>query len=118
MNEKGIIIFIISIMLAIICTGCVSQPRFDTTVLEYQRQIDSLESRISSYEQSTDYAIRELEIVTSRAKSVEGTIDELISLFDEYQRTIERILYNYRAAESKAENKNTDSNTVTSNINN
>ena len=118
MNEKGVIAFIISIMLAIMCTGCVSQPRFDATVLEYQRQIDSLESRISSYEQSTDYAIRELEAITSRAESVEGTVDELISLFDEYQRTVERILCNYRTTESKAENKNTDSDTATSNTNN
>ncbi len=103
MNEKKIIVFI-GIVFAIVCTGCVSRPRVDATVLEYQRQIDSLEGRIRSYEQSTEYAIRELETITGRAESVEGTIDELISLFDEYQRTVERILRNYRATESKTEN--------------
>ena len=94
----------------VICTnGCASTGRVDPTILEYQRQVDDLENRIRSYEAATEYTIRELETVSGRAGKMGGTIDELIELFDEYQRTVERILYNYRAAEGKAECKTENS---------
>lgn len=96
------IIFISIVSVAL--SGCASRPRVDTSVLEHQRQIDELESRVRSYEATTEYAIRELETLSRRAEEMGGTVDELIELFDEYQQTVERILYHYRATESKTEN--------------
>ena len=101
-----IILFIILVgFIAVALAGCASTGRVDPAVLEYQRQIDELEGRIRSYEAATEYTIRELETVSGRASKMGATVDELIELFDEYQRAVERILYNYRAAESETSRK-------------
>lgn len=101
-----IILFIILVgIFAVVLAGCTSTRPTDNAVLEHQRQIDALESRIRSYETATEYTIRELETLSGRASKMGTTVDELIELFDEYQRTIERILRNYRATEGEVNNK-------------
>lgn len=101
-----IILFIILVgIFAVVLAGCASTRPTDNAVLEHQRQIDLLESRIRSYETATEYTIRELETLTGRASKMGTTVDELIELFDEYQRTVERILRNYRATEGEVNNK-------------
>lgn len=101
-----IILFIILVgIFAVVLAGCTSTRPTDNAVLEHQRQIDALESRIRSYEAATEYTIRELETLAGRAEKVGTTVDELIELFDEYQRTVERILRNYRATEGEIDNK-------------
>lgn len=113
--EKAFLFISITILSVfyVLCTGsCVSTGRVDPAILEYQRQIDELESRVRSYEATTEYTIRELETVSGRASKMGTTIDELIELFDEYQRTVERILYNYRATESKVEYKTESSTSI------
>lgn len=111
-----VFIIIVGIVLcgfvSVLLCGCVTTgtaSRTEPAIIEYQRQIDKLESRIRSYEATTEYAVRELENVTARAEEIGGTVDELIELFDCYQRTVERILCAYRAAESSTENKVEDS---------
>lgn len=101
-----VILFIILIDIAAVAfTGCASTRPSGDAVLEHQRQIDALESRIRSYETATEFTIRELETIAGRASSMGTTVDELIELFDEYQRTVERILRNYRATEGEIDNK-------------
>lgn len=100
----GIFVLVtICISLCISTTGCASN-RVDPTILEYQRKVDALESRIRCYEQTTDYAIRELGTLTTRAGEMGDTIDEVIREFDLYQRTVERVLQHYRETESGTEN--------------
>jgi len=113
----GIFVLVaICISLCISTTGCASN-RVDPTILEYQRKVDALESRIRCYEQTTDYAIRELETISRGAEEMGGTVEELISLFDEYQRTVERILLYYRKTESKTESTVNNSSDSIDNIN-
>lgn len=81
-------------------TSCTSTPnRVNSNVIEYQREIDRLESELSNRDRAIESGINRLEIVAARSSGMEEEIDELIELFDEYQRTVEQMLYNYRRAE-------------------
>lgn len=95
-NEK--IIHIIAFCL-LLC-GCSSTRRVDGDIISHQAEIDRLESELRNRDRAIDNAVRELEGITARSTEMEGTVDELIQLFDEYQRAVERLLRDYRATES------------------
>lgn len=91
---------VVVIILVLVClSSCVSSGGggVGESVLEYQRQITYLEGRIALYESSLGGAIDGLEDLTVRAGNIGSTIDELIYLFDEYQRRVNELIRSYRA---------------------
>ena len=98
----------------ILLTGCCSTRRVDRQVLEYQRQIDQLESELRARDRAIDSSIRELEAISSRSRGMEADIDDIIRELDEYQRAVERLIQSYRAG--KTEEPETNHSTLGSNI--
>lgn len=101
-----------SITAAVLCmllfAGCAGMPGkgADRAVISHQQQIDRLEEELRNRDRTIDNAFRELGAVTSRSSMVEGTVDELIELFGEYQRRVEQLLRDYnkvRAADKDQE---------------
>ena len=124
MNEKKIcfILVLLYLVIAYIFSGCKStRVSTDENLLYYQRKVDELEATVRLYEQRitiADEQIRNdldsLKYLGERAKTVGDTIDELIELFAEYQRGVERLLrdYNTLRNEVKGLDKGTDNSTV------
>ena len=81
----------------ILLTGCCSTRRVDRQVLEYQRQINQLESELRARDRAIDSSIRELEAISERSRGMEADIDDIIRELDEYQRAVERLIQSYRA---------------------
>ena len=83
-----------------ICTGCASLSRqgagAQPDVLAHQEQVTRLEDRVRLYEASTDRTISQLEDIRLRAAKTETTIDDVISLFNEYQRVVEQFISDYK----------------------
>ena len=94
---------ILSIFFALCLCACVSSGRVDGDILEHQAEIDRLESELRSRDRAVDNAVRRLESITERSTGMEGTVDDIIELFDEYQRTVEQLLRDYRAEGSPGE---------------
>lgn len=102
MSKKHYIIIAAITVLATVLTGCrTTRSGAGADILEYQRKITALEARISFYESTIGSTITELESIGRRAEAVDGTVDELIYLFDDYQRAVKRLLDCYREAASK-----------------
>lgn len=100
-------------------TGCCSTRRVDRQVLEYQRQIDQLESELRARDRAIDSSIRELEAITSRSRGMEADIDDIIRELDEYQRAVERLIQSYRtgkAEEPEADQDPLDSDNIIYNV--
>lgn len=95
-------------------TGCCSTRRVDRQVLEYQRQIDQLESELRARDRAIDSSIRELEAISERSRGMEADIDDIIRELDEYQRAVERLIQSYRTG--KTEEPEADQVTLDSNI--
>lgn len=94
----------------ILLTGCCSTRRVDRQVLEYQRQIDQLESELRARDRAIDSSIRELEAISSRSRGMEADIDDIIRELDEYQRAVERLIQSYRTG--KIEEPEVDQDTL------
>lgn len=97
MGKKIIFILCFACCLFVSCAS--TDKRTESEVLNYQREIDRLENELSNRDRAIENAVRRLDNVTERSQAMEGTVDELIELFDEYQRAIERLLYDYYKAE-------------------
>lgn len=94
-------------LISIVCTtGCCTK-RADTggTVLEHQREIDNLESELRSRDRTIADTIRSLEAIEGRSSQMGNDIDEVIRLFEEYQRRVQHTLARLR--ESQGETGNT-----------
>lgn len=103
-------IFITLCLVSCMLVSCTSTRKgTDESILNYQREIDRLESELNARDRAIESSIRRLESITERSKSMEGTVDELIELFDEYQRGVEQLLYDYRS--TGTEECKTDKNT-------
>ena len=85
----------------ILLTGCCSTRRVDRQVLEYQRQIDQLESELRARDRAIDSSIRELEAISERSRGMEADIDDIIRELDEYQRAVERLIQSYRTGKTE-----------------
>lgn len=96
-------------------TGCCSTRRVDRQILEYQRQIDQLESELRARDRAIDSSIRELEAITARSRGMEADIDDIIRELDEYQRAVERLIQSYRTG--KTEEPEADQSTLGSDSN-
>ena len=122
MNEREVIftvgsIFIMAIIFmfcAGFCTGCKSfTKQYDGDVLSYQREITRLESAVQQYDTAMRNATERLGDITNRSRDMEGTVDEVIKLFDEYQRTVDQFIQDYNRI--RTETKNTEKNTISIN---
>lgn len=107
--QKIIIAFVFVCLTVILCCllgGCVSRGNandVDGTIIEYQREIDRLEEELRNRDRTIEDAIREIGTITSRSESMEGTVDEVIRLFDEYQRRVDKMLWEYERIRGQAE---------------
>lgn len=100
MYAKKIILCLAGVFLL---SACASTKRVDRQVLEYQRQIDRLEEELRARDRAIDSSVRELEAITERSRGMEADIDDIIRELDEYQRAVERLIQNYRSAETRTE---------------
>ena len=94
---------------AMLFTGCCSNKAaagVNGNLLSYQQQVDRLEEELRNRDRTVETAVRELRVITSRSNSMEGTVDELIQLFGEYQRRVEQLLYDYNKIRTEAKNTN------------
>jgi hypothetical protein len=97
--------YIVLAFIGLCFAGCISRGAVaDRAVLEHQRQIDALEARnillehrLASYDSAVATSINRLEALGERSGAMEGTIDEVISLFGEYQRAVEQLARDYYA---------------------
>lgn len=124
MNEKKIcfIFVFLYLFVASIFSGCKStRVSTDENILYYQRKVDELEATVRLYEQRVTIAdeqirndIESLKYLGDRAETVGNTIDELIELFAEYQRGVEKLLRDYNTLRNgiKGLDKGTDNSTV------
>lgn len=94
-------VMLISSTVACRTTGPV--PGAGESVLDHQEQITRLEDRVRIYETTVAGAISQLEELGRHASSTETTVDDVIRLFDDYQRTVERIIQDYRKLQSEIE---------------
>jgi chromosome segregation ATPase len=105
---------ILCIIFVILCLiGCASARGSDATVLSHQQQLTELEDRnqdlerrLTAYDDTVGNSIRELEAIRARSTGLEGTIDETIELFDEYQRAVEQLTRSYQELRSQASKNN------------
>lgn len=106
------VILVFLLIAACFCTGCTSLPRqgagAQPDVLAHQEQVTRLEDRIGLYEATTDRAISQLEDIRLRAATAEATIDDVIELFDEYQRVVEQFILDYKQVRAEAEGQKQD----------
>lgn len=80
----------------VVCTGCTSTNKIvDADILSHQREIDRLESAIREYDTVIGRAVDRAEQLKDRASGMEGTIDEIIRLFDEYQQAVEQLIRDF-----------------------
>jgi chromosome segregation ATPase len=91
--------------------ACKSTGSTDNTVLEHQQQLTELEGRnqelerrLAAYDNAIGNSIGQLEAIRARGTGLEGTIDETIQLFDEYQRAVEQLTRAYNAIQNKTGN--------------
>lgn len=108
-NEKdwlGAIIFAIVLVIVTLCIIFAGSCKTTRTAavndtgglfLQHQNEIDRLEEELRNRDRTIENAIRELGAITSRSSSLEGSIDDIICLFEEYQRRVERLLQDYYA---------------------
>ena len=128
MNEKKfcfiIVLLYIFVYIFTACffSGCKStRVSTNENILYYQRKIDELEATVRLYEQRitvVDEQIRDdlesLKYLGERANTVGDTIDDIIELFAEYQRGVEKLLRDYNTLRNgiKGLDKGTDNSTV------
>ena len=96
---------------AMLFTGCCSNKAaagVNGNLLSYQQQVDRLEEELRNRDRTVETAIRELGTITTRGSTVEGTIDEVIELFTEYQRRVEKLLFDYNKIRTATENNKED----------
>ena len=107
MLKKFFIFICVLFCSTLLLSGCCSTKNgANGDVLSYQQQIDRLEEELRNRDRTVETAVRELEVITSRSNSMEGTVDELIQFFGEYQRRVEQLLYDYNKIRTEAKNTN------------
>ena len=101
-NKENLHCYLIAIvyLCIFICTGCATtrtKSAANGDVLAYQAEITRLEDTVASYQHAIGYTIEELGGIRECTTGIEGTVDEIINLFNEYQRRVELVLQRYRA---------------------
>lgn len=86
---KKVFLFVICLALCA-CTTVRRGP--DTTILEYQRQVDRLEEELRNRDRAIENSLRELETITRRSEAMGGNIDDIIRELDLYHAAVQRLL--------------------------
>lgn len=80
----------------------------DRLIFEHQQQIveleernQDLERRVTAYDDAVGHAVEGLEAIRERSVGMEGEVDELISLFNEYQRRVEQLARDYNTIKNQ-----------------
>jgi chromosome segregation ATPase len=117
--------YFVAIFIAWYIVGCVGTTRrtgADATVLEHQQQITALEDRnqelerrLAQYDNAVGNAVRDLTDIRSRSTGMEDEIDEVISLFDEYQRAVDRLSRAYYSLRDQVKNTTVNSDSSSNN---
>lgn len=102
------IVTCIFIVLACVLSGC--HGATDGAILKYQQQIDRLEEELRNRDRTVEAAVGDIRSITVRSETMEGTVDELIELFGEYQRRVDKLLYDYNNLRKGIEAENSDNN--------
>lgn len=94
----------------VLLTACTSTGIRGTNraVAEHQRQVARLEAELRSRDATIARALRELEVVSERSNAMGTTIDDVIREFDDYQRTVERVIRELSSGESPNETADKD----------
>lgn len=104
MVKKAYCIFICVLFCCMLnFTGCRSNTGVDNNILSHQQQIARLEEELRNRDRTIEDGIRGLEAITTRSESMEGTIDEVIELFAEYQRRVEQLIREYNMVREATE---------------
>jgi len=77
-------------------------------ILAHQEQITRLEDRVRIYEATADRTISQLEDLRLRAAKTETTVEDVINLFDEYQRVVEQFISDYKQIRAETEGQEQD----------
>jgi translation elongation factor EF-Tu-like GTPase len=92
------------------CTGAPPGQPVAEPVREHIEQVTELEGRVAEltdrlgrYDRAVTYSTEHLELVGLRIGSTVGTVDEIIQLFDEYQREVERVIQHLRTLQAGTE---------------
>ena len=95
MEKRSIMLGFYVIFFLLLWTECVSRRAVDNTIIDYQRKIDRLESTIQQYDTAIGTAAEELGRLKDISQGMEGDIDYIIKLFDDYQRGVTKLIQNY-----------------------
>lgn len=117
-NEKVYTYLSVLFMFIITLCGCASNRHGAAeNILDYQRKIAELENTVRLYEQRIEIADQQIRAdldtlrdIGERAETIEGTVDDLIRIFDEYQRGVEQLIRDYQDLRKKIEETNKVSN--------
>lgn len=109
MGKRFICIFILTAMFLASCTST-GKAGVEQSVLEHQRELAEYQARVDARERTIAACIEEITSIRERAGRMEGKIDDVIQLFDEYQRAVERLLYEIdtRRVEKQTIDQNTN----------
>lgn len=88
--------------------GSCTTGRVTADLIEHQRAVDALEAQRDIYSRAVDNAIRGLEAITARSENQGRTIDELIGLFDEYDRGVRQLIQEYNNLKNTAPGAGSD----------
>lgn len=105
-NVKKICSIVMLNIVFFVCffSGCTT-TRTDTSsaILEHQAKLIRLEETVRLYDAAVGGAIAGLDELSARSKSMGGTIEETIILFDEYQRRVDAIIQSLSSVRSEAQ---------------
>lgn len=96
------------IVCLLLLTGCCSSRARGTSddILDNQAAITELATRLSDYNSNVRRDIESLESIRNREASSGDTIEELIKLFEEYERCVEQLVRDYNSLRAEIESKN------------
>ena len=110
----AVVFVCLTVILICLLGGCSGAT--NGAVLKYQQQVNRLEEELRNRDRAVEAAISDIRSITVRSETMEGTVDELIELFGEYQRRVEQLLYDYNNIRKGIETENVNSNSTGNNM--
>jgi chromosome segregation ATPase len=105
--------YFVAIFIAWTVLGCATRGSVDGGILSYQRQVTELEARnqdlerrAAQYDGAIRSTIESLEELRTRSIGMEGSVDEIIYLFDGYKRAVEQLERDYQNLRDKVTRSN------------
>lgn len=104
-NLSHIVMYVVCLLLL---TGCCTTRTRGTSddILDNQAAITELATRLSDYNSNVRRDIESLESIRNREASSGDTIEELIRLFEEYERCVEQLVRDYNNLRAEIEGTN------------